>query len=65
MGQANSGIPCCSFNNSAAWFKKASLLGILDDEQCGPVLDASARVLELGFSQNVTAGLFGEAVQAN
>jgi hypothetical protein len=38
---------------------------VLDDEEGSAVLDTAARVLELGFAEDVTARLFGDLFETD
>src|SRR4029077_18767793 len=43
--------------------QEAALLGILDDEECRPILDRPAGVEELGLAEDRAPGLLGGAPQ--
>lgn len=65
MRKSNTSVPCCSFDDSTAWLQQALFLGMLNNEERSAVLDATTRVLEFGFSEDIAAGVFGEFLEAD
>jgi hypothetical protein len=63
--EADAGVSGCAFDDGAAWVEEAEALGIFDDEECGAVFYAAAGVLKFGFSEDVAAGFFAEAFEAD
>ena len=61
--QADAGIAGRALDDDTAGLKQAALLGILDDEERGAVLDRAARVEELGLAENRAAGHLRGAAQ--
>ena len=60
MREPNAGVACRTFNDSAARFQQAFLLGIFNDVKSSSVLNTPARILEFCFAEDVAAGVFGE-----
>lgn len=65
MGEADAGVSGGAFDDGAAGLEEAEFLGVLDDVEGGAVFDAAAGVLEFGFAEDVAAGFFGEALEAD
>jgi hypothetical protein len=63
--QTDAGVAGCSFDNGAAGSQQAYLFSILDDVEGCAVLDATAGILEFGFSQDIAAGFPGEVVETD
>jgi hypothetical protein len=63
--ETNTGVSSCAFDDGTARLQETLALGVFDDEEGGAVLDGATRVLELGLSKNIAAGLFGEALEAD
>lgn len=63
--QANARVAGSALDDGAARLQEASLFGILDDVESGPVLDGAAGVHELGLAQDLAAGLFRQTVEAD
>jgi hypothetical protein len=47
VGKANTSVTGSTLDNGTAGLQQSLLLGILDDEESGPILDTTTRVLEL------------------
>lgn len=65
MCEANTSVSSGAFDDSTARLQKALALGVFDDEEGGAVLDRATGVLEFGLSEDIAAGLFGEALEAD
>jgi hypothetical protein len=65
VGETDSGVSGCAFNDGTARLQETLLLGILDDEEGGAVFDGATRVLEFCFSEDIAASFFGEFLQAD
>jgi hypothetical protein len=61
----NTRVASCAFNNGTARTQQAGFFSVLDDEEGSAVLDTAARVLELGFAEDVTARLFGDLFETD
>lgn len=65
MGEPDAGISCCAFDDGAAGVEQAEALSIFDDEEGGAVFYGAAGVLKFGFPEDVAAGFFAEALEAD
>jgi hypothetical protein len=65
VGEPDARVSRGAFDDGAAGLEQACFLGVLDDEERRAVFDGAAWVLELGFAEDVAAGLFGELLQAD
>jgi hypothetical protein len=65
VGEPDASVSGCAFDDGAAWVQESEALGIFDDEERGSIFDAAAGVLEFGFAEDVAAGLFAEAFEAD
>jgi len=63
MRKPNARVAGCSLDHGAARLQEPSLFGIADHVEGCAVLDAAARVLELGFAKDGALGFGGEFVQ--
>lgn len=50
VGEAYASVPCCAFDDGAAWLQEACFLGMFDDEERCAVFYGAAGVLEFGLS---------------
>ena len=65
MCKANSGIASRAFDDGAPRLQQSESFGILDDVESGAVFDGAAWILEFSFAEDVAAGFFGEALEAD
>ena len=65
MCETNTSVSSCAFDYGAARLQETLALGVLDDEEGGAVFNGTTRVLEFGLSEDIAAGLFGEALEAD
>ena len=63
--ETNASVSGCALDDGAARLQETLALGVLDDEEGGAILDGATRVLEFGLSEDIAAGLFGEALEAD
>jgi len=63
--EANTSVSSGAFDDSTARLQEALALGVFDDEEGGAILDRATGVLEFGLSEDIAAGLFGEALEAD
>lgn len=50
MGKPDACVSGGAFDDSAAGFQQAVLLGILNDEESSAVFDTATRILKFGFA---------------
>lgn len=65
MCKTNTSVSGGAFDDSTARLQEALALGVFDDEEGGAVLDGATGILEFGLSEDVAAGLFGEALETD
>jgi hypothetical protein len=63
--KSNSCIASRAFDDGAPRLQQAKSFGILDDVEGGAVFDGATWVLEFCFAEDVAAGFFGEALEAD
>lgn len=65
VGKANSRVTGRALDDGTAGLQESLFLRILDNEESGTVFHAATGVLEFGFTEDVAAGLFGDALQSD
>lgn len=65
MGETDASITRGTLDDGAARLEEATLFRIFNEVQCRAVLDAPARILELGFTEYFAARFFGQTGQAD
>lgn len=65
MCETNASVSGCALDDGAARLQETLALGVFDDEEGGAVLYGATRVLEFGLSEDIAAGLFREALEAD
>jgi len=65
VSEADTGVSCGPFDNSASRFEETALLGVLNNVQRCAVLDGTTRIHELCLAEDLTASLLGEVVQTD
>lgn len=65
VGEPNASVSRCSLDDGASRLQQPLFLSIFDKPEGGTVLDTAAGILELGFAQDIAAGLLGETLEAD